>query len=266
MTEKDSFPCVAVGIDGSPAAVDAALWAVEYAVAAGVPLRLVYVIEPSDAATDPPGQARRLATAELAVRYAMAAVESTELPVDIEIAILRGPPVRVLLDAARTATMLCVGARGLRHAMRGRIGSTAAAVAAGAHCPVAIVRAHRPHSARERAVVAEFHDVSAGRQVMRRALEEAQRRHAPARLIAPPGVCSELETRGSHQFAQWSHDYPGLDISPVSCSHILDYLRSNAPAIQLLVVGRGRAGGIDEVVGAPGHAALRDSDCSILVV
>ena len=38
---------VVVGIDGSRAAVGAALWAVDEAVSRDIPLRLVYAIEPS---------------------------------------------------------------------------------------------------------------------------------------------------------------------------------------------------------------------------
>lgn len=268
MNESLGAPCLVVGIDGSPSAVDAALWAVDYAARDGVPLRLVYVIAPSEnnSTPDPQDKAHRLATAELAVRYAVTAVESADRPVDIEIAILHGTPVRMLLEAARTATMVCVGARGLNHATRGRIGSTAAAVSAAAHCPVAIVRAHRPHSARERAVVAEYHDVSAGASVVRRALQEAHRRSAAVRLIAPPRLCTEIADHGSRQLSQWARDYPHLDISPVSCGHTLDYLRTHAGTIQLLVIGRDRDAGVTEVVGAPGNAALRDTDCSILVV
>ncbi len=81
-----------------------------------------------------------MATAEVAVRYALTAVESTEKPVKIEVEILQGRPVQALLEAARSAAMLCVGARGIKHATRGRIGSTAAALAEAARCPVAIVR------------------------------------------------------------------------------------------------------------------------------
>ncbi|UXA20123.1 universal stress protein [Mycobacterium sp. SMC-4] len=259
--------CVIVGIDGSPSAVDAALWAVDEAVLCDIPLRLVSVIEPSErAAADPQDQARRLATAELAVRYAVAAVESTERPVKIEIEILHGAPVRMLLEAARTATTLCVGARGLHHATWGRIGSTAAALAATAHCPVAVVRAHRPHSAATRAVVAEFTGDPAGTAVVTRALEEARRRGTEVRLIAPPRVCAHIQSQGSRQLSKWSRDYPDLDVRPVCCSHTLEYLRARAASIQLVVIGRERAGGVGEVVGAPGNAALRDTDCSILVV
>ena len=80
-------PSVVVGIDGSRAALDAALWAVDEAVSRDIPLRLVYAIDSTDKSdTDTQGAARKLATAELAVQYAFTAVESTEKPVTA------GPP------------------------------------------------------------------------------------------------------------------------------------------------------------------------------
>src|ERR1700694_3303698 len=134
-------PSVVVGIDGSRAAVRAALWAVDEAVSRDIPLRLVYAIDPADAAnSDPQDAARDPATAELAVRYAFTAVESTEQPVKIEVEILQGSPTHALIGASRSAAMVCVGSVGLKHFNHGRVGSTAAALAASAHCPVAIVR------------------------------------------------------------------------------------------------------------------------------
>ena len=104
-----SSPSVVVGIDGSRSALDAALWAVDEAVSRDIPLRLVYAIDPDNATgTDPQDAARDLATAEIAVRYAFTAVESTDKPVKIEVEILQ--------DAADAGA-----ARGLaigRHALR----------------------------------------------------------------------------------------------------------------------------------------------------
>jgi nucleotide-binding universal stress UspA family protein len=69
---------IVVGIDGSKAAVDAALWAVDEAVSGDVPLRLLYAIEQGDALeAEPEAMAGKLATAETAVRRALAAVEAT---------------------------------------------------------------------------------------------------------------------------------------------------------------------------------------------
>ena len=85
-------PSITVGVDGSRGAVRAALWAIDEAVSRDIPLRLVYAIEPSSsAAADPQDEARQLASAELAVRYAASAVEATERPVKVEIEILSGP-------------------------------------------------------------------------------------------------------------------------------------------------------------------------------
>lgn len=82
-----------VGIDGSHAAVGAALWAVDEAISRDIPLRLLYAIDQTARAdTDPQDAAHQLATAEQAVRHVSTAVESTEKPVKIEVEILKSRP------------------------------------------------------------------------------------------------------------------------------------------------------------------------------
>ncbi|BBY77775.1 universal stress protein [Mycolicibacterium parafortuitum] len=260
-------PCIVVGIDGSPAAVDAALWAVDQAADHNLTLRLVYVVDTHDQQNvDPQQQARRLATADLAMRYALTAVESTEKPVTIEMEILQGRPVEKLLEAAGRATLLCVGARGLRHATQGRIGSTAAALSAAAHCPVAIVRAHRPHSSSDRAVVIEIAGPASSDTVLQRGLDEARRRHAPVRVLTPARSHADAAARWERRLDEWRRRYPDLDISAVPTgADTLDYLAAHGESLQLLVAGRQRPGGVTPLVGAPGNTALRDTDCSILL-
>ncbi|MDN4517831.1 MULTISPECIES: universal stress protein [Mycolicibacterium] len=258
--------CIVVGIDGSPAGVDAALWAIEQAVDHDMPLRLVYVVDAGEHGTvDPHDQARSIATAEVALRYALAAVESVERPVKIEVEILQGRPVQTLLEAARSAAMLCIGARGLKHSTQGRIGSTAVALATSALCPVAIVRSHRPHR-RDRAVVIEFTDGA----VMQRGLAEAKRRRVPARVLIParthPDARSHASAAWERRLAEWQRSYPDVEIVPVSERiDTLDYLAAHGGDVQLVVAGRNRPGGVAALVGPPGNAALRDTDCSILV-
>ena len=262
--------CIVVGIDGSPAAVDAALWATEQAVDHDVPLRLVYVVDADErGAVDPHDQARRIATAEVALRYALAAVESVERPVKIEVEILQGRPVQTLLAAARSAAMLCIGARGLKHSTQGRIGSTAVALATSALCPVAIVRSHRPHR-RDRAVVIEFTDGSASSGVMQRGLAEAKRRRVPARVLIParthPEARSHASSAWERRLAEWQRSYPEVEIVPVSERiDTLDYLAAHGDDVQLVVAGRNRPGGVAALVGPPGNAAHPGPDCSILV-
>ncbi|MDY6995804.1 MAG: universal stress protein [Actinomycetota bacterium] len=267
MLDNSGTTSVVVAVDGSASAVDAALWAVDEALDRDIPLRLVYVIEPPTAETaDSQDLARHLATAEVAVRYVATAVESSEAPVKIEVEILQGPTVPTLLEASRSAAMLCVGARGIKHATHGRIGSTAAALAAAARCPVAIVRAHRPHDLRDRAVVIEIDDNAAGSSVLHRGLAAARRRHAPVRVLTPTRMGGDLQAAWDRRLAEWRRSYPDLDITTVSMrGDILDYLADHAETIQLVVTGRERPGGIAQLVNAPGNTALRDTDCSILV-
>jgi len=107
------------------------------------------------------------------------AVESTDKPVKIEVEILQDRPTRALLEASRWAALLCVGSIGLKHSSQGRIGSTSAALAACAHCPVAVVRGHDPPQSKQKWVVAEVDESAASDGVLRLALEEARLRGEP---------------------------------------------------------------------------------------
>jgi len=267
MLNRSPTPCVVVGIDGSQSALDAALWAIDEAVQLGVPLRLVDVIEPTEPPVNDPGdQARQMAAAEVTVRGALTAVESTERPVTVEVEILQGRPVQTLLEAARSALILCIGARGLKHATQGRIGSTAAALSAAARCPVVIVRAQRPHSDHGRAVVIEIDDTAKGGAVLQRGLDAAKRQNAPVRVLTPARMHADVQAQWQRRLAEWQHRYSDLDITSVSTQGDgLDYIAAHAESIQLVVVSRERRGGLGTLVGAPGNAALRDTDCSIMV-
>jgi len=273
-------PAVVVGIDGSRSAIDAALWAVDEAVSRDIPLRLVYAIDPACAGTDRQAAARELARAEVAVRHAFTAVESTDKPVKIEVEILQDRPTRALLASSRSAVLLCVGSMGFKHCSQGRIGSTAATLASSAHCPVAIVRGHDPIHAQHQWVVAEV-DASAGSDgVLRRALEEAQLRNAPLRVLtAWQSRFTDIHDGNAvadgnrlaraqldRRLTQWKKRYPDLDVRAVAVNgNTLSFLAKNADSIQLLVVGHERPHGIAALLGPPGLAALQNAECSVFI-
>ncbi|MGZ8747063.1 MAG: universal stress protein [Mycobacterium sp.] len=275
-----SSTSVVVGLDGSRSGLDAALWAVDEAMSRDVPLRLVYAVDADDSSgVDPQIAARDLATAEIAVRYAFAAVESTDKPVKIEAEILQTHPARALIDASRSAAMICLGDRGLKHSGYGRMGSTAAAVAASAHCPVAILRAYDSRPG-QRWVVAEVDGSPASNLVLQRALDEARLREAPLRVLTSwPSRFTDIydsravadgnrlaKARLERQLAQWKKRYPDLDMeSVVVHGNTLNYLTEYADWIQLLVVGHERAEGIKNLVGPPGYASLHEAGCSVLI-
>ncbi len=281
MNDRQPAPSVVVGIDGSRTALQAAIWAVEEAVSRDIPLRLVYAIDP-DAATgsDTQAAARDLATAELAVREAFTAVESTDKPVKIEVEILQEPPVRALKEASRWAAMLCVGSLGLKHSSQGRIGSTAAALATSAHCPVAIVHGHAPSPNKPSWVVAELNESPTSDGTLRRALEEARLRQAPLRVLttwqsrytdihdnrAVTDGNRLAKARLDRRLDQWRTRYPDLDVEAVAVhGNFVNYVAANAQSIQLLVIAHDRSHGITELLGPPGCSALRVGNCSVLI-
>lgn len=94
---------IIVGIDGSHAAITAALWGVDEAISRAVPLRLVSVIKPTHPSPD--DYDRDLAHAERSLREAQSAVEAAGKLVKIETDIPRGPAGPVLVEASRDAEM-----------------------------------------------------------------------------------------------------------------------------------------------------------------
>jgi nucleotide-binding universal stress UspA family protein len=274
-------PSVVVGIDGSRAAVNVALWAVDEAVSRDIPLRLVYAIDSTDKSdTDTEGAARKLASAELAVRHASTAVESTEKPVKIEVEVLQGHPTRVLMDASRAAAMLCVGSIGLNHFTEGRVGSTAATLAASAHCPVAMIRRQGGATPSKPGCVVVEVDESVDSSVLQLGVEEAQLRGAPLRVMTAwrsrltdiHGVRAASEgnrlvrARLDRSLACWRRRYPDLDLRSVAVNgSAVNYLAKHAADIQLVVMGCADRSDVGDLLGPTGSAALHDTDCSLLI-
>src|SRR5438270_11459534 len=124
---------VMVGIDGSPAAIAAALWGVDEANSRHAPLRLVAVMKPKHPSPD--DYARDLAHAENSLREALSAIEASGKAVTVETQIGRGPAGAQLVEASSGAEMVCVGSTGIGRYARLILGSTATELAEKAHCP-----------------------------------------------------------------------------------------------------------------------------------
>src|SRR5699024_1504828 len=135
MRDQKSPHPVVVGVDGSPAARSAAVWAAAEAAHRNLPLKLVYVIHSAGDPADPPDP---LTAASSALADARDAVRTTA-GVQAETESLRGNPLAVLIELSRSAAMVAVGSVGMAHSCH-RAGSTAAALAGSADCPVAVIR------------------------------------------------------------------------------------------------------------------------------
>lgn len=277
MADGFTPPAVVVGVDGSRAATRAALWAIDEAVSRDMPLRLITAVGTE-------GTDRFAATA--AARSVADSVRAADPAVRVDIDVVAGTPVDALVEASRTAAMVCVGAVGIHHFDHDRVGSTAAALAAGAHCPVAIVRGPvrgtvrgpvRPAPDRPGWVVAALDPTPDSAAVLQFAVGEARLRAAPLRVLgawqshgpdatpAPEGS-SLVHAQLDRRLAQWRHRYPDLDVAPVTVhGTLLGYLAGNAAAVQLVVVGSGNAQAVGELLGPAGLTGL-DGDCSVVVV
>src|SRR6476619_5412396 len=190
---------VVVGVDGSDAAIDAAIWASDEAVSRDVPLRIVHVthIEDQRAATD---DDLRLDVqyAEASVRAATAAVEATGTQVKIETEVLWGTVKTVLIDESRNAAMICLGSVGIG-AIAGKVlGSTAATLAKESRCPVASIRESRRQRVGHRARNGRGPTAKGTGPSRRSMARRAPRRHtepAGRRLEAALPRCARLPGR-----------------------------------------------------------------------
>ncbi|OBH60292.1 universal stress protein [Mycobacterium sp. E2479] len=280
MKESPRERPVVVGIDGSKAAVQAALWAVDEAVDRDAPLRLLHVIEQGDGCdADPKTLARMFAAAETAIGRALTAIEATGRQVKTEMEVVRGPAVRSLIEASASAAMTCVGAVGLRHFRPGRVGSSAAALAVSAPCPTAIIRRpdDRPgHSAP--GIVVEVDNSPDSAKLLGIAMEEARMRNATVHaIVCRRSVSHDVAVEGKHdlravadldrRLAGCRRRYPHVQVEAAAAHNtLLEFLGCNRGSVQLAIVGSQNREHLQELVGPVGSAVLQAAGCSLLVV
>ncbi|GAB3017329.1 universal stress protein [Mycobacterium bourgelatii] len=271
MNEISTPPSIIVGIDGSRAAIQAALWAVDEAVSRDIPLRLLYAIEPEIAKVPPDRAARKLAIAENAVRYAFTALEASEKPVKIEVEVVQDRAITALIRASASAEMVCVGAVGLHHIRPDRMGSTAAALAVSAHCPVAIIRGDNRRTGRQaRWVVVDAEGSGDTDVALEAAFEEAQLRNAPLRAVARSvngdSDCRiEVALDRRLERCRQSHPDVRVESAALRCG-LLTYLEKNGRSVQLVVVSARNREHVEQLVGPMGNSVLHGAGCSVLVV
>ena len=283
MNESTTPSSIVVGIDGSKAAVHAALWAVDEAVSRDIPLRLLYAIEPDDTQqTRPDTAAHKLAIAENAVRYAFTAVEATGKPVKLEVEITQERSITSLIRASASAAMVCIGAVGAHHFRPGRVGSTAAALAVSAHCPVAIIRGQGDRAARHAHwIVVDAEGSADNGALLGIAIEEARLCNSPLRAITcrqtwvrdigDEGAAGDGDRRIlanlDRRLAHWTRRYPNIRVESAAVhGSLLDYLAEKGRSVQLVVVSARDQEHLEQLVGPIGNAVLHNADCSLLVV
>lgn len=272
-----SAKSVVVGIDGSQAAVAAAVWGAGEALHHDVVLKLLYVIDHNRAFTPGVVKAQHF-VAEAALQDAHAAVEATQKPVKLELETVRGDPGTTLIEESRSAALLCVGApKALPH---GPYDSLAANMAASAHCSLAIIPAALD-SARTRTgwLAALLNSSTADYDVLQQAMEEAQLRELPLRVVRTSHP-NATDLRGSHADAggvqtdsafdeslvNWARRYPGIDMRVVHTDQFLRYVAEHEASIRSVVLGAEHHDEVTQLVELTRSRAPLDASPSVLVV
>lgn len=255
MTQPEGSKPVVIGIDGSQAALDAATWAVDEAVSLGVPLRLVHVSTAKQAPRLPteerPWDVER---AETALYRAEMTINDMRKPLQVETAIRRGRPDCVLIDESRRAAMVCVGSEGKGPCARMPLGSSAAALAKHAHCPVAIVRSGGAPQTDTGWIAAVQNDEPDNDAVVHHAMQEGRLRRAPVLLI-------------DMRVDSWVRRYPDVHVKTIAARRGGTRRDENySDSIQLAVVGSADAEHVARLVWPNYHPVLGDANRSVLLI
>ncbi len=232
MTSGHDVRPVVVGIDGSAAALDAALWAVDEAQDREAPLRLVHAIGVARDRSIPFSfYEPEIRYAESTLRAASSAVAATGKAVKVESDVCWAPPDDALIAESRDAEMICVGSVGIGGVPGRFVGSTAASAATNARCPVVVVRRRPDTDVRGPAwVVVGIDDRADDDRLIAHAVNEARLRNAPVLAVG---------TAADAVASAWRRDNPDTPIYPICTDGGLPrFLAENAEeCVQLAIVG-----------------------------
>jgi len=264
MAENSTSPVIA-GIDGSQAARNAAQWAVDEAVARSVPLRLVYVTKPTHESND--DYYEDVHRGEAALQDARSAVEATGKDVDVQTAVIDGPPALALVEQSREAALICVGSVGIGRYARSILGSTATELAENALCPVAVIRPSGEHDREINWIVVAVENAPGNDRVVEQAMREAELRHAPVLVLgerkagdASPDVLDDT-VRGLRRRHPDVHVYPIANKADVA-----HFLKKHDERVQLAVIAGSAADELAQIVGRYGHPVFHHANSSALIV
>lgn len=278
----EAFPpkSVTVGVDGSPAAIQAALWAVDEVADTDIPLRLLYIRDLNLGAGRTETRAA-FEAGEHAVYAAYDAVNAAGKAVKVEMEIIEGRPVPMLIQASKSTPLICVGDTGAGQCSPAGFGSTATELIRSARCSVAVVRgSDDPGARRGRSVVAYVVGSLDDEFALERGFEEAESREAPLELmmawrsglddLQDDAAINEQE-RIKHAVldryaATWSPRFPRVTVRiVVEYGPFLTYLTDHAKSTQVVVVGATQAHELRQLVSPAADPALRHSDFAVVV-
>ncbi len=295
MAENNIRRSIVAGVDGSVPALNAARWAAGEAARRRLPLRLVQVIDvvwatsgfapPADFFTGLEAEGRRQLT------EAATAVRESHPELAIETVLRTASLVPTLIGLSVDAEMMVLGSRGSGGFTGLLAGSTAVALVARGHCPVAVVRGTQADGAppSKGPVVVGVDGSPISEPALAMAFEEASMRgadlvavhawveftsetaYAAARQLLVDWDAVETRERETlaERLAGWQEKYPDVAVRRVVAggSSPSKLLVAEAEGAQLLVVGsRGHGGFAGVLLGSTSRALVHHAPCPLLVV
>ncbi|MFG1930724.1 universal stress protein [Mycobacterium sp. NPDC048908] len=237
---------IVVGIDGSPASLNAAKWAVAEAVARDAPLRLIHAVRDHNTACE----------ADPLLLTAADVIDEAGHPVCLEVKRVVGDPGEVLIAESCHAAMVCLGEPAPDPSSEKLFGATAIALLEHARCPVAVIRSDSEGLPRDRGVVSVVLDDEPDNDaVVHLAMQEGRLRKATVRQI-------------DRRVGSWIRRYPDVHVEVVASGTGWRYGRTGneADGTQLAVVGDSDADQIGTLAVPNCHPILDYPDCSVLMV
>ncbi|MEV7548325.1 universal stress protein [Amycolatopsis sp. NPDC089917] len=286
---------IVAGIDGSPAARTAALWAADDASLRGLPLRLVHVYRVPVAKMPgvlPPEETIRVGFAHQGQEWIFQAREAIlgrfpELPV--ESAVREWSAVPALIQESTTATMVVLGSRGLGGFTGPLIGSTAVSLARHGHCPIVVARGRRPDDPlpEDSRIVVGTDGSPTSEAALGFGFDEARLRDAGLTVVRtwsevvdhgavrphlfdvdPAEIEAEERKSVEEQVAPWQDKYPDVPVEiVVRRGRPIRTLLEFGTRARLVVVGcRGRGGFEGMLLGSTSQALVTHSECPVAVI
>jgi nucleotide-binding universal stress UspA family protein len=286
---------IVAAVDGSESARHAALWAAAEADHRHLPLRLVKAIKiPAVPYTGGRTVEQRYIDAMTHDgRDLLAGIKAdiTEIHPDLEVHsdVVLADPVATLVAESESAAIMVLGSRGLGGFTGILVGSTAVALVAHGHCPVAVIRSRTTDGVPPAGgpVVVGVDGSAAGDAAVELAFEEASLRgtdlvavhtwteygsdssYAHARQFALDWEAVETKQHEvlAERLAGWPEKYPDVIVRRiVTRDRPVSALLEQSAEAQLLVVGsRGHGGFTGMLLGSTSQALIYHATCPLLV-
>lgn len=281
MSTGHSPRSVVVGIDGSRAAIRAAMWAGREVAGTADPVRLLYCSDLNPGA-DRSVRSEMIAAAEKAIHEARVAIEELGHPVKVETRRVENHSLSALVEASRSADLLCIGNAESGTPSANGFGSTAAQLAQSTACPLAVVRGeHHAEMPDHRSIVTLVDGSASDDAALEWGFAEANRREAALVLMSAYRTGFDLLQQDTdlvdhdrrmqaildRYAAARSPRYPHVTLHTMTAfSTFLGYLSEHAATTQLAVISARKTAELFQIFGAGGAIALKHSDFSLLIV